>query len=363
MMRGEIVRLNPNIVSSEALEFEKELHGRIIGQDRAIRTVVRALQVWRAGLSPKGRPIANLLMLGPTGVGKTHIVEVLAEMMFGTEKAAIKIDCAEFQHGHEVSKLLGSPPGYIGAEREPRLTNKALAHHHTKDAQISFILFDEIEKAHEELFDLLLGILDKATLTLGDGSTVDFSKSMVFLTSNLASREMSELASGGLGFNASLDDGGDADMKIYKTAMKAASRHFSPEFMNRLDRMIVFHSLQSRHLEQILDVELKLVQERITLQAPWQKNFVFRVMPAGKEFLLREGTDAKYGARHLKRAIERHVVTPISNFLTTNQLGLGDVLTVDYEGGNGLIFINNVEGALIDVHREKFPLMTREASS
>ena len=362
-MRGDIVRLDANMMSDEALEFEKELRSRLIGQDRAIRTVMRALQVWRSGLSPKGRPIANLLMLGPTGVGKTHIVEVLAELMFGSKNAAIKIDCGEFQHGHEVSKLLGSPPGYIGAEREPRITNKELERYYTKDAQISFVLFDEIEKAHEELFDLLLGILDKATLMLGDGKQVDFSKSMVFLTSNLASREMSELASGGIGFKAAGDDGGDVDKKIYKTAVKAASRHFSPEFMNRFDRTVVFHSLRPHHLEQILEVELKLVQERITLQAPWQRNFVFRVTPAGKGFLLQEGIDVKYGARHLKRAIERHLVAPIANLLTTGQLGLGDILTVDYEGGSYLTFTNNVEGALIDVRVQKFPLMTREASS
>lgn len=358
-MSRKMVRLNPNVVSGEALEVEQELYTRIIGQDRAIRTVARALQVWRGGLSPRTKPIANLLFLGPTGVGKTHLVEALADIVLGSPEAVIKIDCAEFQRGHEVSKLLGSPPGYVGGDRIPRLTNESLSQHHKPFAKISFVLFDEIEKAHEDLFELLLGILDKATLTLGNGEAVDFSQSMVFLTSNLASREMSELTGGGLGFAAGAAETDNLDKKIYKTAVKAAGRHFSPEFMNRLDRTVVFHSLQPHHFEKILDVELRLVQERITMQAPWERYFILNCLPNAKKFLLREGIDPKYGARALKRTIERYIIVPLSNFLTTDQINLGDIVTIGCNEKNELVFMNEIEGALIKTHNQKFPIMIR----
>lgn len=358
-MAKRIVQMNPNLVSAEAWEFEHELGSRIIGQERAVRTVARALQVWRAGLCPRGRPIANLLLLGPTGVGKTHLVEALAEILFGSPNAMIKINCAEFKRGHEVAKLLGSPPGYVGAERVPLITNEKLGKTRSEYGKLSFVLFDEIEKAHEDLFELLLGITDKARLTLGDGSDVDFSQSMIFLTSNLAAREMSEMVGGGLGFGVGLIQEDDLDMKIYKTAVKAASRYFSPEFMNRIDRTVVFHSLQSTHLEQILDVELKMVQERITQQAAW-RYFILHCTPAARKFLLREGTDPRYGARHLKRVIERHVMVPVSNLLTTEQIDLGDVVTVDCNAKGELEFTNEVEGALLDTHDESFLTMKRE---
>jgi ATP-dependent Clp protease ATP-binding subunit ClpA len=316
--------------------------------------------VWRAGLSPQDKPIANLLFLGPTGVGTTHLVEALAEVMFGTPDAVIKIECAEFKRGHEVAKLLGSPPGYVGAERVPRITNERLEKYHNKYNKISFVLFDEIEKAHEDLFELLLGIADKATLTLGDGENVSFAQSMIFLTSNLAAREMSALVGGGLGFGSGLIQEDNLDTKIYKTAVKAASRHFSPEFMNRIDRTVVFHSLQPNHLEQILDVELKKVQDRITMQASWEKYFVLHCSPEARKFLLREGTDSRYGARPLKRAIERHVMVPISNPLTTNQIDLGDVVTVDCNANGELEFVNEVAGAIVERHEENFPLMKWE---
>lgn len=360
-MVKNLVRLNPNLISGEALDFESDLRSRIIGQERAIRTVARALQVWRAGLSPMGRPIANLLFLGPTGVGKTHLVEALSEIMFGTPDAAIKIDCAEFKKAHEVSKLLGSPPGYVGAERVPRITNERLEKYHNKYNKISFVLFDEIEKAHEDFFELLLGVLDKGMLTLGNGDRVDFSSSMIFLTSNLASREMSEFEGGGIGFHsAPTSMESDLSKKIYKTAVKAASHHFSPEFMNRLDRVVVFHPLEHQHLEQILDVELKNVQDRITMQASWEKYFVLHCAPAARQFLLREGTDSRYGARPLKRAIERHIMVPISNMLTTSQIDMGDVVTVDCNASGELEFVDEVAGAIIEIDHDTLPLMKRE---
>jgi len=192
------------------------------------------------------------------------------------------------------------------------------------------VLFDEVEKASDALWQLLLGILDKATLTLGDNRRVDFSHSMIFLTSNLGSQEiMRFLAGGGLGFSTGpLEDSDELDAKVYRAAIEAARRKFSPEFMNRIDKTVVFRPLQRVHLEEILDIELSRVQERISssLGSP---RFIFHCTKSARDFLLEEGTDAKYGARHLKRAIERHVIFPVSNLIATRQIEAGDLVTID----------------------------------
>jgi ATP-dependent Clp protease ATP-binding subunit ClpB len=325
--------LDPARQSSEVQGFEDRLRRKVVGQDRAVRQLARIYQVFRAGIAAPGRPLANLLLLGPTGSGKTRLVEAAAEILFGKDRAVLKIDCAEFQHSHEISKLIGSPPGYLGhRETHPLITQEALDQFHTENLKVSLVLFDEIEKASDSLWQLLLGILDKATLTLGDNQRVDFSRCIVFLTSNLGSQEMVNLVDGSLGFVTGRADHSELDQKIYRTASEAARRKFTPEFMNRLDKVIVFRSLQSSHLEQILDIELERVQERI-ISSPQGRPFVFQCTPAAREFLLAEGTDAKYGARHLKRAIERHIVFPISNLLATDQIRLGDLITVDFEPG------------------------------
>lgn len=340
--------LDPARRSSEVESFEKRLRQIVVGQDRAVRQLAKIYQVFRAGISAPGRPLANLLLLGPTGSGKTRLVEAAAEVMFGNERAVLKIDCAEFQHSHEISKLIGSPPGYLGhRETHPLITQEALDQHHTENLKVSLVLFDEIEKASDSLWQLLLGILDKATLTLGDNHRVDFSRSMIFLTSNLGSQEMANLVDGSLGFVGGKLDSPDLDQKIYRTASEAARRKFSPEFMNRIDKVIVFRSLQASHLEAILDIELERIQERI-MRSTRGKQFVFQCTASARQFLLAEGTDAKYGARHLKRAIERHLVFPISSLLATDQIRLGDLITVDWEQGDSRpVFFREEKGALI----------------
>ncbi|HJY88149.1 MAG TPA: AAA family ATPase, partial [Candidatus Acidoferrales bacterium] len=223
--------LDPTRRSIESQEFEAALRRKIVGQEEGVRAVVDLYQVFCAGMCSAGRPVGNLLFLGPTGSGKTRIVEAAAEILFGDPRAVIKMDCAEFQHSHEIAKLIGSPPGYLGhRETHPLITQEELAKYHTEKLKLSFLLFDEIEKASDALWQLLLGILDKATLTLGDNRRVDLSQTMIFLTSNLGGGEITELMTGGLGFVQPTDKPADKlDTKVERTATEAARRKFSPE--------------------------------------------------------------------------------------------------------------------------------------
>ena len=332
-------QLNPALAGSEAERLESDLRKRIIGQDEAVRQIISIYQTFLAGMSSPGRPIGNFLFLGPTGSGKTRLVEATAECLLGDAHAVTKIDCAEFQHSHEIAKLIGSPPGYLGhRETHPLLSQEALNQYHTERIRLSFVLFDEIEKASDALWNLLLGILDKATLTLGDNRRVDFSRAMIFMTSNLGAGEMSSLMRPSLGFAAGEaarnyaagEPDGTLEAKIARAGTEAARRKFTPEFMNRIDKTVVFRPLGEPELRKILDIELNLVQQRIFTSANGTP-FVFTVTAAARDFLLRAGTDLKYGARHLKRALERHLVHPLSNLIASGQARGGDLLRVDYD--------------------------------
>src|ERR1700680_1434021 len=343
-------QLDPTLRSVESQEFQAALKGKVVGQEEGVRALVDLYQVFCAGMSSNGRPVGNLLFLGPTGSGKTRIVEAAAEILFGDPRAVIKVDCAEFQHSHEIAKLIGSPPGYLGhRETHPLITQEALAQYHKEDLKLSFLLFDEIEKASDALWQLLLGILDKATLTLGDNRRVDLSQTMIFLTSNLGGGEITELMTGGMGFVQPSDKTEDKlDVKVEKTAQGAAKKKFSPEFMNRLDKVVVFHPLRQEQLEEILEIELGMVQQRVLDTGRGQ--FLFRATTAARRFLLQEGTDFKYGARHLKRAIEKYVVYPLANLLATEQVRFGDMLVVDWDGkATSLTFHKEGEGAVVPV--------------
>ena len=238
--------------SSTSRHFEDALRQKIVGQDEAVEALVELYQVFCAGLHSPGRPVGNLLFLGPTGSGKTRIVEAAAEILFGDSRALIKVDCAEFQHSHEIAKLIGSPPGYLGhRETHPLITQEALAASHRGELKLSFLLFDEIEKASDALWQLLLGVLDKATLTLGDNRRVDLSQTVIFLTSNLGGGEITELMQGGMGFIQPKDmPAKGLNEKVERTAVEAARRKFSPEFMNRLDKVVVFHPLKREELDE-----------------------------------------------------------------------------------------------------------------
>jgi ATP-dependent Clp protease ATP-binding subunit ClpA len=355
--------LDPTLRSNDAKEFETALRRKIVGQDSAIEKVVEIYQMFLAGLNPPDRPVGNLLFLGPTGSGKTRVVEAMAESLFGDPRACIKIDCAEFQHSHEIAKLIGSPPGYLGhRETHPLLTQEAINQWHTEKLKLSILLFDEIEKASDALWQLLLGILDKATLTLGDNRRVDMSQCVIIMTSNLGAGEMSNLVQGKMGFapekvevDAALDD------KIGRTAVEAARRKFTPEFMNRIDKTVVFKTLRPEHLRQILEIELGMVQQRI-LTAAAANQFVFNCTPKVKNFLLHEGTDPKYGARHLKRAIERYLVFPLADLVATNQVKLGYFIRVDLDAEGRVTFVKEAEGAMVPVLLERYGVAAATAT-
>ncbi len=342
-------KLNPNLSGSEAGKLEADLRKRVVGQDEAILQIVNIYQTFLAGMSAPGRPIGNFLFLGPTGSGKTRMVEALAESIFGDARAIIKIDCAEFQHSHEIAKLIGSPPGYLGhKETQPLLSQEALNRYHTDKIKLSFVLFDEIEKSSDAVWNLLLGILDKAKLTLGDNRQVDFSRALIFLTANLGSHEIQSILQPGLGFAAAelarSREPKNQDAKIARAGLGAARRKFTPEFMNRLDKTVVFRPLGQVEMAQILEIELGMLQRRI-LDSSTGVSFIFSLTQQAKDFLLDEGTDSVYGARHLKRTIERSLVHPFSNLIATEQVRNGDWIRVDFDPKNSCMdFCKESEG-------------------
>ncbi len=355
------VPLDATRTGREAETLECNLRKLIVGQDEAVQQIVNMYQMFLAGMNSSDRPVGSLLFLGPTGSGKTRIVEATAETLLGSPRAVIKIDCAEFQHSHEIAKLIGSPPGYLGhRETHPLLSQEVLSQHHTEKMKLSFVLFDEIEKASDSLWNLLLGILDKATLTLGDNRRVDFSRTVVFLTSNLGAGEMSSILRPNLGFAASelsreMETGvvsQDLSEKVERVGVEAARRRFTPEFINRLDKIVVFHPLGKPELKRILDIELHILQQRV-FDSVGPNYFVFTVAPPAKEFLLEQGTDIKYGARHLRRAIERLIVQPLSNLIATDQLRSGDLVHVDFDAEQAkLTFQKQAEGMPIQAMAE-----------
>ena len=345
-------KLDPSQTGLEAEKLHSDLRRLVVGQEEAVDQIVNIYQTFRSGMTSPGRPIGNFLFLGPTGTGKTRLVEATAESLVGDARAVLKVDCAEFQHSHEIAKLIGSPPGYLGhRETHPLLSQEVLNQYHTEKIKVSFVLFDEIEKASDALWNLLLGVLDKATLTLGDNRRVDFSRAMIFMTSNLGASEMGSILRPNLGFATSEierrrsvgETDATLDSKIARAGVEAARRKFTPEFMNRIDKVVVFRSLGSSELGRILTLELNLLQQRIFNSANTTP-FVFSVTAGAREFLLHQGTDMKYGARHLKRAIERSLVHPLSNLIASDQVHGGDLIRVDVDEEAGhLVFVKEAE--------------------
>jgi ATP-dependent Clp protease ATP-binding subunit ClpB len=325
--------LDPTKTGRRTIVLDENLRRVVVGQDEAVRRIVSAYQTYLVGLNAPGRPVGSFLFLGPTGSGKTRVVEATAETLFHDSRALVKIDCGEFQHSHEIAKLVGSPPGYLGhLESHPVLSQQALNRYHTPSLKLSLVLFDEIEKASDGLWNLLLGILDKGILTLGNNRKVDFSRTMIFMTSNLGARQIGALASPRVGFSSDCIARRDSDAvdRAARIGIEAARRNFTPEFMNRIDHFVTFSTLGQGQVEQILDLELHFLQQRI-LAAPQAPLFVFTLSPAAKSFVLRQGTDTQYGARYLKRAIQQFLVQPISNLIATEQLRLGDWLYIDWD--------------------------------
>jgi ATP-dependent Clp protease ATP-binding subunit ClpA len=348
------VLLDPTKLGREAETLEEKLKKSIVGQEEAIRQIVDRYQTFVAGMSNPGRPVANFLFLGPTGSGKTRSVEALAQALVGEERAVIKIDCAEFQHGHEIAKLIGSPPGYLGhRETHPLLSQEMVNQYQTDSCKLSFVLFDEIEKASDALWNLLLGILDRATLTLGDNRRVDFSQTMIFMTSNLGAAEMQSMLRPPMGFGVTspaVDE--KLASKLGHAGVEAARRRFTPEFMNRIDKVVVFHALGDAELRRILSLELGYVQERLR-HATGAGDVSFKLDNAARALLLREGTDARYGARHLKRSIERLLVQPMANLVATGQVAKGDTVFVHADSKSSrLVFLKEFHGAAPQIEPE-----------
>jgi ATP-dependent Clp protease ATP-binding subunit ClpB len=330
------VRLNARTVGMQSELLKHKMLAKIVGQEQAIQPILDLYQRYAANMQDDSRPLGSVMMLGPTGTGKTRTVEALAESLVGDIRAVIKIDCGEFQHSHEVAKLVGSPPGYLGhRETHPRLSQEVLNQYHSDKLKVSFLLFDEIEKASDALWNIMLSILDKATLTLGDNRRVDFTRTMIFATSNLGSKKVSRLLTPSkLGFAApesvtSYDDlSASFEKKITQTTYEAARSRFPAEFMNRWDRIVSFMPLSKSALASILEVELSVLQERVMARL----GITFTVTNAAKQYLLEHGTDMQYGARHLKRTIDRYVLSPLANIKASGQIPTNSIVEVSLDG-------------------------------
>jgi len=345
--------LDPALTGLQAQEFEARLRSKVVGQDDAIRQVVRVYQTFSLGISIPGRPVGCFLFLGPTGTGKTWLVEATAESAAGDARSLIKIDCGEFQHSHEIAKLTGSPPGYLGhRDTHPLLSQESLDRFHTQDLRLSFVLFDEIEKASDALWNLLLGILDKATLTLGDNRRVDFSNTMIFMTGDVGAAEMSKELTPRYGFAPTEF----SPSRTRGIAVEAARRRFPPDFFNRIDKLVVFQTLGEKELRDILDLDVKTLNRRFASHT----RFLLTLTEAVKGYLLREGTDVRYGARHLKRVLERSLVDPVCNLMATGQVHSYDEIRADLDKeGQQILFYRDKE----NVELPDIPAITSDAAA
>ncbi|MBV9745739.1 MAG: ATP-dependent Clp protease ATP-binding subunit, partial [Acidobacteriia bacterium] len=280
---------------------------KVVGQPAATRVIVPYIQMFQAGLAPEGRPVGVFLLLGPTGTGKTKTVEALAEILHGSEKNVLKVDCGEFQMEHEVAKLIGAPPGYLGhRETQPMLTQQKLNAVTSEKCSLSLVLFDEIEKAAPSMTRLLLGVLDKGILRLGDNSTVNFERSLVFLTSNLGAREMMREINPDFGFQSvkAGEPRTDLTSKLQNIALVAVRKRFSPEFVNRIDCIITYQPLTPESLSAILDKQIADLQNHVNTRLG-NRSFTLEVPFETRQFLLERGTSPEYGARELNRTIHR----------------------------------------------------------
>ena len=300
------------------------LSQKVVGQPAATETIVPYIQMYHAGLAPEGRPVGVFLLLGPTGTGKTRTVEALAEVLHGSKKNVLKVDCGEFQMEHEVAKLIGAPPGYLGhGETQPMLTQQKLNAVTSENCSLSLVLFDEIEKAAPSMNRLLLGVLDKGILRLGDNSLVNFEKSLVFLTSNLGAREMIREINPDFGFQSVKGvERTDLGGKLQNIALVAVRKRFAPEFVNRIDCIITYQPLTAQSLSAILDHHITDLQNHVDTRLG-ERSFTLEVPFESRQWLLQKGTSSEYGARELNRTIHRHLTQPLATLVATNQVNPG----------------------------------------
>ena len=305
------------------------LSQKVVGQSTATKAIVPYVYMYQSGLAPEGRPAGVFLLLGPTGTGKTKTVEAIAELLHGSEKKLLKIDCGEFQMEHEMAKLIGAPPGYLGhRETMPMLTQQQLVEATSTQSDLALVLFDEIEKAAHSMTKLLLGILDKGTLRLGDNSTVNFEKTLIFFTSNLGAREMLKQIHPHIGFqSASGPPRAEMSSKLEAIALGAVRKRFSPEFVNRIDAVVTYQPLDTDSIETILNNDIRALQEHVNSRLG-DRCFTIDVSPEGHEFLLQHGFSEEYGARELKRTIHRELTQPLATMVTRGEIPPGARVTV-----------------------------------
>src|SRR6476469_523417 len=339
--------------SDQAEDQTAVLSQKVVGQPAATRVIVPYIQMFQAGLAPEGRPVGVFLLLGPTGTGKTKTVEALAEILHGSEKNVLKVDCGEFQMEHEVAKLIGAPPGYLGhRETQPMLTQQKLNSVTSEKCAMSLVLFDEIEKAAPSLTRLLLGVLDKGVLRLGDNSTVNFEKSLVFLTSNLGAREMMKEINPDFGFqSAGNKDRPALDLtnKLQAIALVSVRKKFSPEFVNRIDCVITYQPLTAESLAAILDHQIDDLQNHVNTRLG-SRCFNIDVPFESRQFLLKKGTSPEYGARELNRTIHRYLTQPLATLVATGQVNPGARVRVDVTTDGDNLHIHAAEA-----HEEQAP--------
>jgi len=306
------------------------LSQKVIGQPTAMKYIVPYIEMFQAGLAPEGRPVGVFLLLGPTGTGKTKTVEALAEVLHGSEKNVLKIDCGEYQMEHEVAKLIGAPPGYLGhRETQPMLNQQKLNAVTSEKCNLSIVLFDEIEKAAPSLTRLLLGILDRAILRLGDNSAVNFENSLIFLTSNLGAREMMREINPEFGFHAGVQtERAELTSKLESIALGSVRKRFSPEFVNRIDAVITYQPLDHESLAIILDQQIAELQRHVNTRLG-DRYFNIEVPFESRQFLLRKGTSPEYGARELKRTIHRYLTQPLATLVASGRIEPGARVRVE----------------------------------
>ena len=335
-------RLKRPIPSAHADSLATRLDNLLVGQPEAIETIIPYIQMHQAGLSPEGRPIGVVLLLGPTGTGKTRTVEALAEVLHGSSKNLLRVDCGEFQMEHEVAKLIGAPPGYLGhRETQPMLTQAKVNGAASEQSDISLVLFDEIEKAASSMTRLLLGILDKATLRLGDNATVNFERTLIFLTSNLGAKSIQRLIRPDFGFEGMLPVAPAADCsKLSSVGMAAVRRKFSPEFVNRIDAVITYKPLDRDACELILD-QIFANFARLIYSRLGMRSFRLQCTAAGRNLLLDTGISVEYGARELKRTVQRNFIQPVAALVAGGQVSPGSAVILDAKGGEFTILLRH----------------------
>lgn len=319
------------------VDLLEQLQARIIGQSQAIAEIVPYVRMHRAGLAPEGRPVGVFLLLGPTGTGKTRTVEALADVLHGNERHMLKVDCGEFQMEHEVAKLIGAPPGYLGhRETQPLITQQKLNTVTSESSNLSLVLFDEIEKAAPSMTRLMLGMLDKATLRLGDNTSVNFERTLIFLTSNLGAEAMRKHVMPDFGFEAMspMERDTNAIGTLQSIGWGAVRRKFSPEFVNRIDAVITYQPLDAAAMDTILDQQIDALQRHIKDRLE-ENAFDIEVTAEGRQILLARGTSPEFGARELKRTILRMLTQPLAAMVEQGRVPPGCVVAV-HENDGGL---------------------------